>query len=416
MQNGDLSGKRIVHIGAWARTFTQFSLPIVKRLNEICEAQIIYCSNEKSHVDRLREEGLEVRSCDISRRFGSGIPPQIYSLYKTLKTEKYDLCIAHEPLGALIGLPAAYLARIPVKIYQTGGLKYSPDVNGYKNVLYKYGEFSIMQIADAVLTVNEEDYDYLNNIRSLAQKAYYVGPRDGCGVDTGKFNPALRKAYRDGARKELGLSGNTTVIGYIGRIVWEKGFREIIESAKILRSKKLNFTFLILGDGIELDSVREQIRNESLNDYFMFPGYQFRLNYYVSAFDVFILPSYREGLPISLLEAMAMGIPSIATDIRGCRQLITDNKTGILIPARNSKALADAICRYAQSGDYAATVSNRAAQEIAAAYSEDIMVDRTLRIYRDIADKTLNHRRAHVRAEDQAHTGPRTRPAERDRG
>ncbi len=299
--------------------------------------------------------------------------------------------MTHEPLGALIGLPAAYLARIPVKIYQTGGLKYSPDVRGYKNILYKYGELSIMQMADAVLTVNMEDYNYLHNIKSLTPKAYYVGPRDGCGVDTNKFSPSTRKAYRDEARKELGIYDDTTVIGYIGRVVWEKGFKEIIESAKLLQKMRLKYAFLILGDGLDLEDVRRRIYSESLNDYFIFPGYKFRLNYYVSAFDIFILPSYREGLPISLLEAMAMGIPSIATNIRGCRQLIANKITGILIPARDSEALTNAICCYAKFHDFAKIVSSKAAHEIATMYSEEVMVDKTLQTYLDIVNKKFKH-------------------------
>ncbi len=391
LRNFNLSNKRIVHISAWARTFTQFSLPIIKRLDEICETQIIYCPYEEEHVDKLCREGLEVRNCNISRRFDSRIFPQILNLYKILKNNEYDLCVAHEPLGALIGLPAAYLARIPLRVYQTGGLKYSPDVSSYSNILYKYGEFSIMQLADAVLTVNMEDYNYLQSMKSLTSKAYYVGPKDGCGVDTTKFSPSARKAYRDEARKELGIYDDTTVIGYIGRVVWEKGFNEIIESAKLLQRTRLKYAFLILGDGLDLNDVRKRIYSESLNDYFIFPGYKFRLNYYVSAFDIFILPSYREGLPISLLEAMAMGIPSIATNIRGCRQLIANKITGILIPARDSKALADAICCYANFNDFAENVSSKAAHEIATMYSEEVMVDKTLQTYLNIVKKKFKH-------------------------
>ncbi|GJM17011.1 MAG: glycosyl transferase [Thermodesulfobacteriota bacterium] len=390
MNNSTYSNKKIIHISAWTKTFTLFRLPLIRRLDELFEKQIICCTYEKEHAEKLSGEGFEVRNCNISSRFELGIFHQIIKLYRFLRKEKFDVSVSHQPMGALVGLSAAYLARVPVKIYSTGGLKYSPDNKNFASILYKYGEFVIMKLADAILTVNMEDYNYLQNIKSLAPKAYYVGPRGGCGIDTNQFSPDIRKAFREEARNELGIPDSTIVIGYIGRVVWEKGFTEIIDSAKILKRMGLTFVFLIFGeDGLDLDDVCRLIYKESLNDYFIFAGWKVRINYYMSAFDIFILPSYREGLPISLLQAMALGIPSIATNIRGSRQLIDNKRTGILITARDSEALANAICCYAKSKDLADTLSSNAADEIASMYSEEVMVNNTIQTYLKITDKNL---------------------------
>lgn len=391
MHNINPSNKKIIHISAWARTFTQFRLPLIKKLDEIFGRQVICCPDERKHVEKLTEEGFEIINCEVSSRFEPGIFRQMFTLYKLLQKEKFDVVVAHQPMGALVGLPPAYFAGVPIKIYSTGGLKYSPDNKSYINILYKYGELLIMKITDAVLAVNIEDFDYMQKIKSLSSKAYYVGPRGGCGIDTNKFNPDVRKSFRNKARDELGIPNTTVVIGYTGRVVWEKGFREIIESAKILRTMELKHMFLILGEGPDFDQIRKQIYSESLDDCFTFLGYKFRIDYYMSAFDIFILPSYREGLPISLLEAMAMGIPCIASDIRGSRQLIDNKQTGVLIPARDSEALANAIFHYARFKDFADIVSSKASDEIATMYSENVMVENTLQTLLKIMEKNFAH-------------------------
>ncbi len=383
----------IIHVSLWPYVFTSFRTPLLRRQKKLFDKVVLYSLYEKKHVEKLHSEGFEVNSLKIDSSFGKYsikvLMKFFWRLLKHLKNHKYDIIVGHQPMGGLIGILAGSLAKVPTKIYSTGGLKYFPEYKTLPNIIYKYGEYFLMKRTDAVLTVNREDYILLKKVNRLADKAYYVGPKGGCGINTKTFNPHTRKNYRDKARKELNMSDETLIIGYTGRIVWEKGFREMIGAAKTLKKTGLKYIFLILGEGPELNKIKKKINDEALENHFRFLGYKFNLDYYISAFDLFILPSYREGLPVSLLESMAMGIPCIATDIRGNRELIEDNKTGRLIPVKSTKALTEAIHYLNDNKNIANELGSNAAKEVALKYSEELMVEKTIKIYRRIAQSQI---------------------------
>ncbi|MDM8536267.1 glycosyltransferase [Desulfobacterales bacterium HSG17] len=380
---------KIIHVSAWGRTFTQFRMPLLRKLREIGAKQIIYCPNEIEHVSKLIEEGFEVTIGDVSSNFQVSIIRQILALYKFIKKENFSVLIAHQPMGALVGIPAAYFAGIPVKIYSTGGLKFSTDYKGFMNKLFKFGEIKIIGMSDAVFLVNREDEQLLKQNSSVKKKAYYVGPKGGCGVDINCFNPQKRLDLRNRARKEIGIADNIFLTGYIGRCVWEKGFKEIIDSAVLLKEKKSKFKikYLILGKGHHLEDIEKYADERGVKDSFIFLGYKFNVNFYMSAMDVFILPSYREGLPISLLEAMAFGIPSIATNIRGNRELIINRKTGILVPIKDSSKLAEAILFLKNNPFIASTMGRKGHEDISKKFYEDILIDKTMNIIKQLTNE-----------------------------
>ena len=229
-------------------------------------------------------------------------------------------------MGALVGILAAQLARTPVKIYSTGGLKYLPGPKGFLDPILKNGEFCIIGMCDAVFLVNREDQNLLEN-SEYKDKASYVGPLGGCGIDVTRFNSRARLKNRPRARNELGVKNGDFVIGYTGRMVWEKGFRDLINAASLIKER--NVLFLLFGEGDALQEITQYARDKGVASIFRFEKYTFDINYLMAAFDMFVLPSYREGLPVSLLESMALGLPCVGTNIRGTRELIRDGETGI---------------------------------------------------------------------------------------
>lgn len=369
---------KIIHISAWAKTFTQFKMPILKGLKKMGYEQTIFCPNDTKHIEKLMDENFNIVIGDVCSALNIKVGKQIINLYNFIKREKFSILIGHQPMGALIGISAAYFARIPIKIYATGGLKFNPTSNSLINVLLKYGELKIIRMSDAVLVINREDEQALKKIPYVNDKIYYIGPRDGCGIDTNKFNVHNRLRLRNIAREELGIDNNIFVVGYTGRCVWEKGFKEIIDAIFLINKK--NIRFLIVGDGHHMEKIKDYAKEKGVNSQFIFLGYKFNIDYYMSAFDIFILPSYREGMPVSLLEAMAFGIPSIATNIRGNRELIIDGKTGILLPVKNASKLAEAILYFKNNPNNALIMGTKGAEYIFSNFSEDTLLDKTLNL------------------------------------
>lgn len=387
------SSIKIIHVSAWAKTFTQFRMPLLNKLRE-CFKQIIYCPYEKGHTEKLIEDGFEVVNNCISPRIGVGLISQILMLYGYLKRECCDVIITHQPMGTLVGMPAAKLAKVPVRIYSTGGIRYYSDKMRAFNKLMKYFEHAIIRWSSAVLLVTREDEVMLQKCDGVGNKAFYVGPRGGCGVNSDTFNPKRRLMHRERARNDFGLNKEHFVVGFAGRCVWEKGFKELIDAAALLKQNDSIYDeirYLIIGKGQHFSEIKDCIGKKGLDSQFILTGYKESIDYFMSAFDVFVLPSYREGMSVSLLEAMALGIPSISTDIRGNRELIEDGKTGILIPVRNSMKLAEAIMIMRDSPEKADEMSICASEHVLKNYNEDILLDNTMNIISKLIGKEFGN-------------------------
>jgi len=310
----------------------------------------------------------------------------IVRLARYLAQGHFDLAMAHQPMGALVGLTAARLAGVPLRIYSTGGLRYTPDANGMKNRLLQAGEAGLIGLADAVFSVNQEDATYIDSLPLGKGKARVVGPRGGCGYASERFNSGVRTRFRPQAREELKIANEAFVIGFVGRCIWEKGIREFVEAASIVRQAlpARDLVFVVLGSGTDMENFKALVHGRALDNSFKFLGFRHNIEYWMAALDVFVLPSYREGLPTSLLEAMAMGIPSVATDTRGCRELVRDGNTGLLVPVKNVKALANALHRFVEDPDMCRRLGMAGSELAFSRYASGRLLPRTMKMIEEL--------------------------------
>jgi ribosomal protein S18 acetylase RimI-like enzyme len=167
----------------------------------------------------------------------------------------------------------------------------------------------------------------------------------GNGVDVHEFDPeSVPEERLDALRSELGIPGGSVVVGTVGRLVAEKGYQELFEAAATVRSRTSNVVFVVVGgtDNDKWDSLSRTEIRKARNDV-IFAGHRDDVRDLLALMDIFVLPSWREGLPRSAIEAATMGRALVLTDIRGCREVVRDGKEGLLVPPRNVEALADAI-------------------------------------------------------------------------
>ena len=206
-------------------------------------------------------------------------------------------------------------------------------------------ERGVSVCSQAELIQNEEDLETLARLRVPARKLVLLGN----GVDLERFRP--RPDLAAAARRSMGVADGKVLVGLVGRLVWEKGFAELFEAARRLRHTNPEVAIVVIGPGdpaksnaLSGDDVRtaEEIGNVS------FLGERKDVEELYPGMDLFVLPSYREGFPRSAMEAAACGVPVVATDIRGCRQVVDDGITGLLVPVRDAVALADALGTLAQ--------------------------------------------------------------------
>ncbi|HEX9860918.1 MAG TPA: glycosyltransferase, partial [Nitrospirota bacterium] len=225
----------------------------------------------------------------------------------------------------------------------------------------------------------------------IRDKVWYVGPSGGSGVDTRKYNSAARLAGREDVRQELGVGPDTLVVGYIGRLAWEKGFRELIDAAALLNGggTARDIRYIIIGDGGGAGDIKAYANERGVGGRFVFLGYRFDVERYMAGMDIFTLPSYREGISVSLLQALAMGLPCIASDIRGNREIMRHKETGLLFPVGDASAYSGAIAGMADNREDALALGARAEKYVSENFAEEALVENVSGILARLAAERL---------------------------
>ncbi|HEV7525804.1 MAG TPA: glycosyltransferase, partial [Acidimicrobiia bacterium] len=237
-----------------------------------------------------------------------------------------------------------------------------------------------------------EDLDMLRRIGVRSDKLHLLGN----GVDLGRFDPdAVPADSRAALRREWGVPADAIVCGAVGRLVHEKGYRDLFGAARLLRDASPEVHFVIVGprddaksdalSAAEIDRARQEPNVHMV-------GARDDVEACYTAFDMYALASYREGFPRSAMEAAAMSLPVVATNIRGCRQVVDHGRTGLLVEAHDADALAGAV------GEIAADASHRGRMAVAGRekalkeFDDRRCIDVTLAVYDDLCGRSSRRR------------------------
>jgi glycosyltransferase involved in cell wall biosynthesis len=241
---------------------------------------------------------------------------------------------------------------------------------------------ALSQNEEDVVTAKTERIAHPSRVRLL-----------GNGIDVRAFDPALfPPARRAEIRRSLGLGPEHLVVGMVARLVKEKGYLEMFEAAARIAAVEPRARFLFVGptqpdkaDGLGPDAVERA----GIAHVAQLLGHRDDVPALTSVMDVFALPSHREGVPRAPMEAAAMGVPSVATDIRGCRQVVVDGVTGRLVPVRSPAALADAILELLRDPAKRQRMGAAAREKSAVDFDERRVFERVLAAYEELAAERL---------------------------
>lgn len=300
---------------------------------------------------------------------------ELYRLFRDLRPA---IVHTHNPKPGVYGRLAARAARVPAIVNTVHGLYALPEDRWRKRAVV----YSLERIAawgsDAELVQNPEDIDTLRRIGVPARKVHLLGN----GVDLARFIPP-DPTVRAAVRAELGAGPDTVVCGVVGRLVWEKGYREVFDAARRLRARAPEVMVVVVGpeDPAKADGVDAGALAAARADGVRFLGMRDDVERLYAGMDLYVLASYREGFPRSAMEAAASGLPVIATDIRGCRQVVDHGRTGLLVPAREAVALAEAVATIASDADLRRTMARRARDRAVAEFDQTTQIRITLETY-----------------------------------
>lgn len=294
-------------------------------------------------VEKMRAAGVLVETVDITRELNPvGDLNALVQLYRLFRLHRFDVVHTHTPKAGILGPVAARLAGVPVVVHTIHGLLFHDRMPSWKRCLYWLPEKWTAFFSHSLLSQSREDMDVAVRTHLCPRdKISYVGN----GIDLVHFScKSIGERVR--RRRQIGLTESDFVIGSVGRLVYEKGFAELFAAADALGSEPDSIKFIVVGpeekdqnDAIDSARMQELKRRGIVR----FLGWQDNVVSWYPAMDIFVLPSHREGIPRACMEASAMERPVIASDIRGCREVIEHGRTGLLVAVGDPGALVAAI-------------------------------------------------------------------------
>jgi glycosyltransferase involved in cell wall biosynthesis len=374
-------GEQVAVITAVDMMLRYFLMPQICAMRD-AGFQVMGICSPGAGVQELRDKGLEVETVTIPR----SIKPfadlvALIHLWRVFRKKKVKVVHTHTPKAAFLGQLAALLAGVPVRLTTVHGLFYIAYPPGLRRSLFKFLELFACRLATHVFCVSEEDVPVMRQYMS-ADKIEWTGN----GVNLTQFNPnRFSSDQRNQIRRDLKIPEDAFVLGIVARMVKEKGVRELLEALAQVRKDYPNSYVLLVGPidrsrGDEATNELSELYGVAENSRWL--GERSDVPEMLAAMDVFCLPSYREGYPVSVIEAGAMGLPSIVTNVRGCREAVIEGVNGLLVPAKEVQPLADAIRKLHDDSQLRAQLGQGARRRAEGVFDERKVVNQVVSVYR----------------------------------
>jgi glycosyltransferase involved in cell wall biosynthesis len=342
--------------------------------------------------DMVTADGIYVKAIPFPSQYTPLVDLRAFvQLIHHLRARRYDIVHTHTVKPGLLGRVAARLAGVPVVIHTVHGFHHWDDMSRFENQAFVYLERFAGRFCDVLLSQNHEDIAFAIQRRICPHhKIRFLGN----GIDIRRFHPhAVSPEAALAKRRELGIGPGERLVGMIGRMVRLKGYFEYMEAARILHQRGEPVRFLSIGatqDKTDAVSPLKLIEQHGLVGTMQYLGMRDDIPELIAAMDVVVLASYAEGIPRALMEAAAMGKPTIGTDVRGTREVILDGVTGHLVPPRDAPALAHAISRMLAEPRQMQDMGRMARRRAQRHFDERHFFWRTDRAYRDLVEAKIS--------------------------
>ncbi len=303
-------------------------------------------------------------------------------LLRLLKANEIDVLHCHEIKSRFYGLLAAKQLKLPIVATNHNWIR----KNFLVSVFESWDAFAL-RFFDRVIAVSEEVRQLMLKLGVPAQAMSVVAN----GIAGRELNH--RRNGELNLRERWGIASHERVVGAVGRLSVEKGAKYFLEAAKIVLAKEPNVRFLLVGDGPQARVLKEYAQTLGIERHVIFTGFQPEVAAFYALMEIFALTSLREGTPMALLEAMAAGVPVVATNVGGVPQIVRHRDNGMLAPAQEAPKIAEALTHLLRHREEAARLAMNAQRTIHEKYSAAAMARRYENIYDDVTKRRQPNRK-----------------------
>ncbi len=345
-------------------------------------------SSGKEMDDVEHDEGITTHIVEMTRSI-TPIKDLIatYKLYKFIKKENPFIVHTHTPKAGTLGMLAAKLAKVPHRLHTIAGLPLL-ETKGLKRKILNIVEKITYRNATLILP---NSFGMLDIIKQHGftkdSKLKVIGKGSSNGIDTGYFDPKnISTEQKAQLKKDLDVKSDDFVYVFVGRLVRDKGINELISAFKRINTQHSNTKLLLVGSyETELDPLADKtLKTINANPNIISVGWQNDVRPYFAISDALAFPSYREGFPNVVMQAGAMELSSIVTDINGCNEIITHSNNGLIIPVKNEEALYQSMNMLVSDRSLNKSLARSARSSIIKSYQRSYIWNELLTLYKSL--------------------------------
>lgn len=321
-------------------TLETFVLKTAEYIHENTDWDISFiCSNDEDFGNRLPEY-IHYHPIHMERGISIAGIRAMLEMRDVFKKEQFDLIQYSTPNASLYAALAGKIAKVPVRLYCQWGMVFV-GFQGIKRKLFKIEEKLVCRLSTWVEPDSKSNLEFSHKEKLYpSDKGSVIWNGSACGINLKKFDVLKKEEYREKIRHDLEIPKDAFVYGFVGRITRDKGINELFAAFKSIEKEREDVRLLMVGPNESDETIDAQLYQWAVDsDKVIFAGYTKVVEQYLSAMDCYILPSYREGFGMGVVEAEAMGVPVIVTDIPGPIDAMLKDETGIVVKKADAEDL-----------------------------------------------------------------------------
>lgn len=373
-------------------------------LKYLLKGQMAFMSKNGFNVTMISSDGQELNDVIENEKCDHIIIPltrkisilkdlkAAHNLYKLIRKEKPDVVHTHSPKAGITGMLASYFAGVPIRLHTVAGLPLM-ETRGVQRLVLNFVEKLTYQCSTKVYPNSHGLKKIILKHRFASEnKLKVIGNGSSNGIDTSYFDPELLSIEENEVLKaNLGIKKTDFVFIFVGRIVSDKGINELVEAFDKLSLVEAKVKLLLVGPvEDELDPLKEETKKiMEANRQIITLGYQNDVRPYFAIADALAFPSYREGFPNVVMQAGAMNLPSIVSDINGCNEIIENNVNGLVIKWKCVDAIYDAMVKITSDKPLFNKLRLNSRDSIKIKYEREVYWGFLLKEYESIISKNL---------------------------